>query len=384
LTVTNSASHLLTFLLRFQLAALMLVPSILEAQENPLPDLPEHAELALSEDWSSGTIDSEKWYQLRKKWGNGNNGVVPENVFLSRDLVDGVEKNVLVCRAHGDLYQGEIVGYEGSKSRVGGVIVSKAFFASGRYEVVMKVGDPHPHPGGPAVPTSPSGAIPAVWTYSYRWVSAPEGSQNRFSRSVPMFNPHFSGYAGTANEYWSEIDFPEFGKAGKFDQGLYNTFLQNRHESKSFDVQRAVDGQYHRLTTEWRTHLVPIPDVQDHQVIEAEGVYWIQDPDISFTTYFGNPLKKLNENQYAVYAGLVSSHWIDGQFVGENRNDVPSMAAQLNLGIWLPDWAGPAEWKTAESRFSSIRIWQYNDAGDLHNILTEDITDNFDPLGNPL
>ena len=32
------------------------------------------------ENWSTGTIASDKWYVLHKKWGKGNNGVVKNNV----------------------------------------------------------------------------------------------------------------------------------------------------------------------------------------------------------------------------------------------------------------------------------------------------------------
>lgn len=37
-----------------------------------LPDLPEHARLVLSEDWSSGEIDQARWYVPRRHWGQGN------------------------------------------------------------------------------------------------------------------------------------------------------------------------------------------------------------------------------------------------------------------------------------------------------------------------
>jgi len=354
------------------------------AEERPLPELPSQARIALSEDWSTGGLDPEKWYVLRKKWGNGNHGVVPENVWIERDVVSGHEQNVIVCRAHGDLYDGEIVGEGGAKTRVGGVFVSKEFFASGRFEVLVKVGNRNGHAGGPVNPRVPAGAIPAVWTYGYRWVPAPEAIRGTFSRDLPLFNPLMGVYGGVANEYWSEIDFPEFGKAGQFDTALYNTFLQNQHESKTFNIQSAVDGEYHRLTTEWRTHLVPLPEVRDEQVVESEGFWWIQDKTVPFSKYFGNPLKKTGDHQYSVYTGRVATHWIDGHFVGENTRFVPSMSAQLNLGIWLPDWAGPATWKTAQVRFANIQVWQYGDEGDVQGILTADLHDNFDSTGQPL
>ena len=36
------------------------------------------------------------------------------------------------------------------------------------------------------------------------------------------------------------LSLPEFGKEGDFDRALYNTFLQNRHDSRTFDVSAVV------------------------------------------------------------------------------------------------------------------------------------------------
>lgn len=346
--------------------------------------LPEKARLAFAEDWSAGKIDAAKWYVLRKKWGNGNHGVVPENVRVERDTVDGKERSVLVCEAHGDLYDGPVVGLWGKKNRVGGVIVSKPFFASGRFEVVMKIGSTDPQPGGPADPRQPKGSVPAIWTYGYRWVEVDRARKDEFVPGAPLYNPFMKAYGIGANEYWSELDFPEWGKDGDFTKAMYNTFCQNRHESKFFDIGFAADGKYHTYVTDWRTKLEPLPDLSDAQVVEHEGCFWVKDKAVPFNLYLGNPLKKLGKDRYALYAGAKGTHWIDGKKVGENLKFVPSMSAQLNLGVWLPDWAGPAAWKTAHVRIASVRIWQYDDPGDARGILTQDITDNFDREGREL
>ena len=60
------------------------------------------------------------------------------------------------------------------------------------------------------------------------------------------------------------------------------------------------------------------------------------------------------------------------------------MAAQLNLGVWLPDWAGPAPWKTAKISFASVKIWQYGDPGDVRGVLVDPIGDSFDKDGRPV
>lgn len=101
-----------------------------------------------------------------------------------------------------------------------------------------------------------------------------------------------------------------------------------------------------------------------------------------FDDYLGNSLKRLGPNRYAVDTGARATHWIDGKRIGENTKVVPSMAAQLNLGIWLPQWAGEAPWKTARVSFASIRVWQYDDPGDVRGVLVDDITNNSMPTGN--
>lgn len=349
--------------------------------ERALPKLPEKARLVLSEDWSSGKLEPQRWYTPRKKWGDGNHGVVPENVSIRPDTVAGRTQNVLVCRAHGDQYQGPIVGLGGKKTRVGALVVSKQFFASGRFEVVMKVGADTPHAGGPADPLRPAGTVPAIWTYGYRYVEVGRDRMQEFVREVPLYNPLMERYGNGSNEYWSEIDFPEYGMQGKFSPTMYNTFLQNRHEAKFFDVDFAIDGQYHTYTTEWRTKLEPLDGVTDEQVAEHLGYWWVCDKSIPFERYLGNPLRRLGKDEYALYCGAIVEHWIDGKKVAENTRYVPAMAAQLNLGIWMPHWAGPAPWETAHVSFASVKVWQYDDPGDVRNVLIDDLKDTFDVEG---
>lgn len=355
----------------------------LRAADEAPPPLPASARLVLDESWARGEIDQRRWYVPRRKWGEGNHGVTPANVKVVRDTVAGQERHVLQCVAHGDAYDGPVRGYDGDGRRVGGMVVSREFFASGRFEVVMKIGSTEAADGGPADPRKPAGTVPAIWTYAYRYVSVPREQTEQFVRTTPLYNPQMRRYGGAINEYWSEIDFPEFGKAGQFDRPMYNTFCQNRHDSREFAVN-AADGQYHTYVTEWRTHLKPIDGVTDTQVVEQNGFWWVQDKAVPFEQYLGNPLRRLGQNRYAVCTGERSEHWVDGRKVGENTRFVPSMAAQLTLGIWLPKWAGPAMWKTSGVRFASVKVWQYDDAGDIRGVLTENVPDNFDTEGKPI
>jgi hypothetical protein len=116
--------------------AVILISASLRAAPPSAGSPPANSQPVLNEDWSTGKIDPARWYLLRKKWGDGNHGVVPENVWIEKDIVAGQKQNVLVCQADGDLYDGNTIGEQGKKSRVGGVIVSKSFFASEKLEVV--------------------------------------------------------------------------------------------------------------------------------------------------------------------------------------------------------------------------------------------------------
>ncbi len=346
-------------------------------EPSEIPALPATAELAMVEDWSSGGIDEEKWYIPRKMWGQGNNGVTPDNVRVENDRVWGSHRPVLVCQANGDNYTGPVTGYNGAKTRVGGMVVARGFHASGRYEVTMKIGGTTPLAGGPSDPMRPIGTIPAVWVYGYRYVPVPNGlDPDSFHPQQPLYNPHMKVY-GMANEYWAEIDFPEFGPGGNFDVGLYNTYLQTRSQVQSFDVVPMIDGEYHTLTTDWRTELSPLAGVTDAQAIEHGGFYWVRDKAVPFNSYVGNPLKKLGPNHYAVYKGLRADHYLDGKKVASNLTWVPSMASQLTFGVWLPGWGGPAPWEQSTVSFSSAKIWQYHDEGDVRGIIINNITNNF-------
>jgi hypothetical protein len=219
--------------------------------------------------------------------------------------------------------------------------------------------------------------VPAVWTYAWRSVSVPRRRRDDFAPQTPLYNPLMKLRATGANAYWSELDFPEFGKHGNFDVALYNAFTQNQVASREFNVSGIADGQYHTLTTEWRTDLKPLTGVSDTQVQQADGFWWVADKAIPFEQYLGNPLKRLEKDRYAVYAGVRAEHWIDGKKVAENAKDVPSMAAQLTLGVWLPRWGGPASWHTSRVSFASVKVWQYDDPGDVRGVLTTNVPDNF-------
>ena len=63
---------------------------------------------------------------------------------------------------------------------------------------------------------------------------------------------------------------------------------------------------------------------------------------------------------------------------------VPAMAAQLNIGVWFPNWGGKAPWSESSVSIASVKVWQFDDPGDVRGILTDDIPPNMDEKGAPL
>jgi hypothetical protein len=55
-----------------------------------------------------------------------------------------------------------------------------------------------------------------------------------------MYNPYLNFRGWNNNEYWSELDFPEFGKGQNLEAGLYNTFLNRNHQSRQFSTKALI------------------------------------------------------------------------------------------------------------------------------------------------
>ena len=184
------------------------------------------------DDFSSGTLDPDKWLVAYKNWGgkvteNGekvdyNGGVIPQNV--------SVQNGKLVLTGNGNLYQGDLKGVnkDGSQradgKRTGAAIATKDYYASGSYEVVAKV--------------SPElGACSAIWTFEYEedWDT------------------------GAITNHEIDIEMPGRPNAEKTNQSyqyaLCNTWIgENEGEYRTGYTDIGVnqaDGAFHKYRFDW-------------------------------------------------------------------------------------------------------------------------------------
>jgi hypothetical protein len=327
------------------------------------------------EDWSQG-ISPQRWYLLRKVWGAGNNGCVPELVSVQSDAVDGVTKNVVVVTNQGNQTTSSIMGVKKvgggyvkgtSPKRVGGCLATVDYFASGTYEIKMKVGRPKNAPNA-----APKGLCPAIWTFHYEehYPSANDPKGVAINPKDPLYQPRFKegsdadGYYSTVN---SEIDAPELGKGGNLNLGLYTTYVSEVvANTQGFDLTKfginVLDNKYHTYKFVWKTKLQSTA-LTDKQVILKNGYYYVANNATS--PIQGFPAIKKADGIWYVYKGASVTFYVDGKLVGKSTSNVSPVSARLLVGGWFPSWAGTPNWDETKLYISDITITPSNDPGDV-------------------
>jgi len=320
------------------------------------------------ENWEQG-VSSQRWVALRKKWGQGNNGVLDSMIKLERDNVNGVEKNVVSLYGNGDLYEGDIRGIkkEGAKylpcnsgKRVGAVLATKNSFASGEYQVDMKINLSKEN-------TLPKGMCIANWCFHYEehYCKKGDATGNELNPNDPLYIPRLK--MGNPCDGWysvvnSEIDWPELGHSSDLNTGWFNTFESEAFvNTLKFPLEKACDGRYHSYGLEWETDLVKLPSLRADQVISCGKYMYIKDLTSSEQ---GNAVVQKNGSYY-LYHGKKVSYYFDGIKLGETSKWVSPISTQLHFGVWFPSWCGAANWTQCKVSVSSVKVTPLHREGDV-------------------
>ena len=128
---------------------------------NPYPS----PQPALFDDFDNG-IDPQRWLIADKAWGGDNGGVVPPTSRSPTGSCTSAHMATTTSR--------DVLGHGERTTRVGAVIVTRDYYASGRYEVHAKV---------PEV----LGAASAFWSFHYIEYSPP--SRNTGPRRTASGTP---------------------------------------------------------------------------------------------------------------------------------------------------------------------------------------------------
>lgn len=269
----------------------------------------------LYDDFDAG-LDPETWLVVDKAWGGDNGGLVPENV----EIQDGV----LLLHAHGDAYEGEVVGHNDRTTRVGAGIATRDYYASGSYEVHARIPEA-------------SGAASAFWTF------------------------HYVEHFPSEEEYWEE---PSRVRNSEIDWE-FPTALQSgdSNDPISFDNAR-VNSWGGKLGGEGAHHPGRVEIINDGQ-FHTYGIDWHSGGD-----------GELPRVLWTIDGEEVYRH--EGALFGQDN--IPSQASRFWLGIWFPasgykeqldgqyvdrvGWAGDPDFAEATLEIDWVRITPFNEAND--------------------
>lgn len=281
------------------------------------PDPTPRPPVALREDFDGPGLDRDKWLIADKGWGGDNGGVVPQNVSIA----DGK----LRLAANGDRYSGPVVGHGGRKTRVGAAIVTRDYYASGRFEVRARV-------------PRQQGACTAFWIFHY--LEHQPGEPEYYEEPNRIRNTEIDWEFPTAKDDGSADDQVTFDRAranswgGKFGGDGGNVSLRP-------DIGRLVaDGQFHDYAFDWHAGGA---GVTPHVTWSIDGV------------------------EVARYEGS-----------GYGQDNVPFRAARFWVGIWFPasgyrdlvGWAGNPDFDSTTLEIDSIRVTPFNEANDRYQAET--------------
>ncbi len=296
--------------MKFRLiTALILISAVvllLSVQSPPTPTAAYQTDVFF-DDFDGTELDSDKWLVAFKQWGgaNANGGVHPENV--------SVDNGKLIIEAHGNNYTGDLMGINKDYSvrsdgkRVGGAIATKDYFASGDYEIRMKV-----------VPQY--GVASAIWTFQYaeyypgdpEYIDKPVGGEDYYAvnHEIDIEMPGRPGSAHTGFD---------------FDTVLFNTWTGENNDEYTVNYTDVGapqdDGQWHTYQFKWHTG-------DDNETRRVE-------------------------------------FYIDGVLKNTTTTDVPTNAGRLWIGAWFPNgWTGTPNFDTDYLEVDWVRITPYAEDGD--------------------
>ena len=200
---------------------------------------------AIFDDFTTG-VDYDRWMIGSGAWGNGNGGVIPENVSYTED-------GVLILRGNGLHYaRNEVKGLGVLKDgrNTGSAIISKFRTGPGHYEVKMK-------------PLPRLGACTAFWTYTYNDPSAVYDEPDNHEIDIELPGGKSTG----------TISFKQVLNTN------YHTVALNISKDVNFsnvtkgNVINVADGQFHTFGFDWYTDPSVVIYYVDGQITAITDTY---------------------------------------------------------------------------------------------------------------
>lgn len=217
------------------------------AQIDGDPDIGDLSAPGIFYDLFEETLDTDAWIVHNRIWGQPtfndlylHGGVIEENCYT--------ENGNAVMRSLGDSYTGDLRSFDGQFSnRIGGAMYTKQRFASGRFEIKMKV-----------IQQENRGVLSTAWLYWYDEITEDEYPV-QYAKAVAAGNIEYTEGDETVVKLNSEIDIEVKGI------GLSNPVLkqwigpderEQNIETSGGSTQLPInlnDDEYHVYRWDWHT-----------------------------------------------------------------------------------------------------------------------------------
>jgi beta-glucanase (GH16 family) len=356
------------------------------------------------DNFSSGTLDSAKWLIAEKAWGRENGGVIAENVSLKYN--EGLDKYTLILKGQGDKYTGDVKGVDRygnrieQKTRVGAAIATKDYYASGKYEVRLKL-------------PQNIGACTALWTFHYEEVYKGEPGYEELSNVGGISKSDFTAAGLNVNEteeLWNDLASYKNGREPYIIPLADNTaIISDYFRAKVWDISKLdlnndfgkkeniyillqngqgilTQGSEYMGYYKVRNHEVDIelptatrenPD--DISYSNARFNTWIGECGGEYTDPFVEIGEPLNDGQFHTFTFIWHTDnssfknkrlefYIDGVLKQTNYTHIPNIAGRFWIGLWYPTWSGVPDYDIDILEIDWVRITPFNQSGDRYDV----------------
>jgi hypothetical protein len=243
------------------------------------PDIGDISSPEVFYDKFEGALNTSEWERMNMLWGQPANeslqhgGVIRENV--------STQSGYAVLRALGDEYDGPLRGVQGHSKRLGGVLKSHKRFASGRYEVKMKV-----------LQVADVGVVSTAWIFWYK-----EITRDQFPAAFDKALAHGNVARDGVIIMNHEIDIEVKGK--DLANPVYTNWIgltEPEYDSEHIIGDPLLDNQFHVYRWDWHAG--------------GNGIM----PEVKY--------------------------YIDDKLIRVSSKNVPYIASYFYVGNWFAWWAG--------------------------------------------
>src|ERR1022692_4189021 len=333
------------------------------------------------DDFNGTQLDYSRWFIAEKQWGSGNNGVVHNNVVVSN--------GVLHLFGNGNLYTGPVAGYNGSPGQqVGAAIATTNYYASGSYEVRLKL---PPQVGGPS----------AIWPFHYEeaysgalytalanvggltfsnliWIGLTTNQVNSLVADITDNNGSRSPYlSGPTNGIYRTTD--AFRNLTDASQMVLSNDFNLRVQI--FVVLANAASLYQTGGGYIRNEEIDIETPTDlngsSSITYAHDRFntWVGQNTGEYTANYNDVTNAFNDGQFHIYRfdwhtanpTVLSQRvefYIDGVCYQTNYTHIPTIGGRFWIGYWFSAWSGTPNFVTQELDVDWVRITPFHENGD--------------------